>query len=34
MFVSDIWFTLDILANFRTGYIEADTAVLNGKKRS
>lgn len=32
MFVSDIWFTLDIMMNFRTGYIEADTAILNVAK--
>ena len=29
--VSDIWFTLEIICNFRTGYEEADVPILNVK---
>lgn len=29
--ISDIWFTLEIICNFRTGYEEADVPILNVK---
>ena len=29
--VSDLWFTFEMMCNFRTGYEEADVAVLNTK---